>query len=179
DWGGPIGLRFAVANPDIVTRLVILNTGLFTGRGTMSEEWMKFRAWVKRTPDLPVDLLMSRSEAHPWGPEVLGAYAAPFPTVDHKAGIRRFPMMVPLDADDPGAAEMLATRDNLSAWTNPAYVLFSTGDPIFSIRTGERLAELIPGAGPLDTIDDAAHFLQEDQGEEVGRRIATWLQSLE
>jgi hypothetical protein len=37
---------------------------------------------------------------------------------------------------------------------------------------------LIPGAGPLDTID-AAHFLQEDQGEEVGRRIAAFLTETE
>lgn len=178
DWGGPIGLRFAVEHPDVVTRLVVLNTGLFTGRGVMSETWMKFREWVKKTPDLPVDFLMSRSEAQPWGAEVLAAYGAPFPTAAHKAGIRRFPMMVPLEADDPGAAEMLAIRQKLSAWDNPAYVLFSTGDPIFTTRTGERLAELIPGAGPLDTIDDAAHFLQEDQGEEVGRRVAAWLDSL-
>ena len=32
DWGGPIGLRWAVENADRVDRLVILNTGLFTGR---------------------------------------------------------------------------------------------------------------------------------------------------
>jgi haloalkane dehalogenase len=179
DWGGPIGLRFAVEHPEIVNRLVVLNTGLFTGRGSMSEPWLAFREWVKKTPDLPVDFLMSRSAADPWGADVLAAYAAPFPTIDHKAGIRRFPMMVPLESGDPGAAEMLAVRDELAAWEDPAYVLFSTGDPIFSTRTGERLAELIPGAGPLDTIDDAAHFLQEDQGEEVGRRIASWLQSLE
>jgi len=179
DWGGPIGLRFAVEHPGVVNRLVVLNTGLFSGRGSMSEPWMAFRDWVEKTPDLPVDFLMSRSAAEPWGADVLAAYGAPFPTIDHKAGIRRFPMMVPLAADDPGAAEMLAVRAKLAAWEDPAYVLFSTGDPIFSTRTGERLADLIPGAGPLDTIDDAAHFLQEDQGEEVGRRIASWLRSLE
>src|SRR5918992_1584117 len=32
DWGGPIGLRWAVENADRVARLVILNTRLFTGR---------------------------------------------------------------------------------------------------------------------------------------------------
>ena len=175
DWGGPIGLRFAAENPGIVARIVVLNTGVFTGHGSMSDGWMRFRDWVARTPDLPVDFLMARSEAHPWGEAVLAAYAAPFPTVDHKAGIRRFPMMVPLSTDDAGAAEMLAVREKLAAWDRPAYVLFSTGDPIFSTRTGARLAELIPGAGDLDTIDDAAHFLQEDQGEEDGRRIARWL----
>lgn len=179
DWGGPIGLRFAVEHPELVRRLVVLNTGLFTGRGTMSEAWMQFRNWVAKTPDLPVDFLMSRSEAHPWGGDVLAAYGAPFPSIDHKAGIRRFPMMVPLTGEDVGAAEMLAVRDQLANWANPAYVLFSTGDPIFSTRTGARLAELIPGAGPLDTVENAAHFLQEDQGEEVGRRIAHWLAGTE
>src|ERR1700730_8292794 len=32
DWGGPIGLRWAVEHDDRVERLVILNTGIFTGR---------------------------------------------------------------------------------------------------------------------------------------------------
>ncbi len=175
DWGGPIGLRYAVEHPEVVTRLVVLNTGLFTGRGSMSDTWMQFREWVGRTPDLPVDFLMSRSQAHPWGEDVLSAYNAPFPSSAHKAGIRRFPMMVPLDAGDPGAAEMMRVREKLATWKRPAYILFSTGDPIFSTRTGERLAELIPGADGLDTIEGAGHFLQEDQGEEVGTRIARWL----
>src|SRR5918997_3641741 len=29
DWGGPIGLRWAVENPERVARLVIMNTGLY------------------------------------------------------------------------------------------------------------------------------------------------------
>jgi haloalkane dehalogenase len=97
----------------------------------MSDAWMRFRDWVEKTPDLPVDFLMSRSEAHPWGTDVIAAYGAPFPSIDHKAGIRRFPMMVPLTVEDEGAGEMLAVRDQLAKWTDPAYVLFSTGDPIF------------------------------------------------
>src|ERR1700745_3810 len=32
DWGGPIGLRVAVEHAERVERLVILDTGLFTGR---------------------------------------------------------------------------------------------------------------------------------------------------
>ena len=39
DWGGPIGLRLAVEHPDRVARLVIMDTGLFTGQQPMSDAW--------------------------------------------------------------------------------------------------------------------------------------------
>ena len=45
DWGGPIGLRIATDNPDMFSRLSILNTGLFTG-GTVSEGFMKLRTFL-------------------------------------------------------------------------------------------------------------------------------------
>ena len=39
------------------------------------------------------------------------------------------------------------------------------------------MAALIPGAGPPQTVAGAAHFLQEDRGEEIAERIAAWLAS--
>ena len=176
DWGGPIGLRFAVEHPNVVTRLVILNTGI-AFEGAMSESWHAFLAFVKANDDFPVGFLMGRSQAHEWGQEVLDAYDAPFPSAEYKAGVRRFPLIVPLSPDDVDAAAMTEVDQKLAAWEQPAYVLFSDGDPIFSTKTGQRFVDHIPGAGPLDTIEGASHFLQEDKGEEVGRRIAAWLQT--
>ena len=40
DWGGPIGLRLAVEHPDRIARMVILDTGLFTGHQKMTEAWI-------------------------------------------------------------------------------------------------------------------------------------------
>ncbi len=176
DWGGPIGLRFAVENSSAVTRLVILNTGIAFHGARMSDAWHSFLAFVKSNDDLPIGFLMERSQAHDWGQQVLDAYDAPFPGVEYKAGARRFPQMVPLGSDDDGATAMAAVDEELAQWEGPAYVLFSTGDPIFSTETGQRLVDHIPGADRLDTIEGAGHFLQEDRGEEVGRRIAAWLQ---
>jgi haloalkane dehalogenase len=56
-------------------------------------------------------------------------------------------------------------------------VLFSDSDPIFSPRVAERIAERIPGAGPAEIVEGAGHFLQEDQGELVGRRVAEFVAS--
>ena len=36
DWGGPIGLRLAVEQRERIARMVILDTGLFTGEQQMS-----------------------------------------------------------------------------------------------------------------------------------------------
>ena len=41
-------------------------------------------------------------------------------------------------------------------------------------RPGERFAEAI-GAPEPEVIENASHFLQEDEGEAIGRRIAGWL----
>ena len=60
DWGGPIGLRVAVDNPDRIARVVVLDTGLFTGHQHMTDAWMAFRNFVERTEDLPVGLLVRR-----------------------------------------------------------------------------------------------------------------------
>ena len=58
DWGGPIGLRLAVEHADRFDRIVILDTGLFTGHQKMSDAWLAFRDFVGRTEDLPVGFLV-------------------------------------------------------------------------------------------------------------------------
>jgi haloalkane dehalogenase len=174
DWGGPIGLRIATELPEMFTRLSILNTGLFTG-GPVSQGFMAWRTFVEKSEDLPVRFIMERSMNHPWPEAVLDAYEAPFPDRSFKEGAHRFPLIVPLRQDDPGATTMLQVRQRLESWTNPTQVLFSTADPVFVPEVGERFVERIPGATELELVEDAGHFLPEDQGEEVGRRILGFL----
>ena len=46
DWGGPIGMRLAVEQPERVARLVILNTGVGGGRAP-NDVWLRFREVVR------------------------------------------------------------------------------------------------------------------------------------
>jgi haloalkane dehalogenase len=175
DWGGPIGLRLAVEHPDRVARLVILNTGIGAGRAP-SEEWLRFRAFVRRVgTDLVPGQLIRISAVAELADEVVEAYNAPFPTPESKAGVLAFPEQVPTEMDHPNAVTMLEVRAALERWEKPALVLFSDSDPIFSTVAAEHMASRIPGAGPAEFIAGAGHFLQEEKGEEIAARIVRFL----
>ena len=106
---------------------------------------------------------------------VVEAYNAPFPTPESKAGVLAFPELVPTELEHPSATKMLEVRAGLERWDKPALVLFSDSDAIFTPEAAERLAALIPGAGPAEIVSGAGHFLQEEKGEEIAERIARFL----
>jgi len=174
DWGGPIGLRVAVEQRERVERLVILDTGLFTGHQHMSEAWMKFRDFVERTEDLPVGFLVRGACKRDPGEEVIAAYDAPYPDAASKAGARAFPLMIPLMPEAPGAEAGQRVLEALREDRRPTLMLWADSDPVLPLSTGERFAEAI-GREPPRTIPEAGHFLQEDQGPLIGELVADWL----
>jgi haloalkane dehalogenase len=158
DWGGPIGLRWAVENAGRVARLAILNTGLFTGR--VSKGFMAWRDFAERNPDLPVWLCAPERDDTDLPDDVVAAYEAPFPNAESKAGAAQFPLLVPISDDMDVAAEMRAVVDELSRWDKPALVAFSDSDPVFPYpRAGDFFCALVPGAEEQVRIAGAAHFL--------------------
>ncbi|HZQ81604.1 MAG TPA: haloalkane dehalogenase [Gaiellaceae bacterium] len=174
DWGGPIGLRLCVERPQRVARLVVLNTGI--GARAPSEEWLRFQAFMQRVgTEIVPGNLVRMSLVQPVTDEVIAGYDAPFPAPESRVGVVRFPELVATSSDHPSAAAMLDVRERLRRFEQPALVLFSDSDPIFSRRAAEVMAELLPNAELAAPVEGAGHFLQEDQGEEVARRIADWL----
>ena len=174
DWGGPIGLRWAVENADRVGALVILNTGIFTGR--VSKGFMAWRDFAEKNPDLPVGMMIQGGTKTELPDEVVAAYDAPFPTPESKAGVAEFPLLVPLSEDDPVASRSREIAEALSEWQKPVLVAFSDQDPITPYpKAGEVFTKLIPTAGEQITIEGAAHFLQEDRGEEIAEEVLRFL----
>ncbi|OBK21378.1 alpha/beta hydrolase [Mycobacterium asiaticum] len=166
DWGGPIGLRWAVENADRVGALMIMNTGLFTGR--VSRGFLAWRDFAEKNPDLPVGFVIQGATTTQLSDDVVAAYDAPFPTAESKAGAAQFPLLVPITEDGPGAEQMQSITDELSRWNKPALVAFSDADPVFPYpKSGQQFCELIPTAGEQVRIEGAAHFLQEDRGEQL------------
>jgi haloalkane dehalogenase len=174
DWGGPIGLRLAVDHPQRIHRLVIMDTGLFTGHQRMTDAWLAFRDFVARTEDLPVGMLVRRACKNDPGDDVIAAYEAPYPNASSKAGARVFPQLIPQAPDAPGAAEGQRVLAALREDQRPTLMLWADSDPVLPPSVGEAFAAAIGRPAP-QPVPDAGHFLQEDQGPLLGGLIAGWL----
>ena len=174
DWGGPIGLRIAAEHRERISKLVVMDTGLFTGRQQMSDAWITFRDFVARTEDLPVGMLVRGACKHDPGDEVIAAYESPYPSVASKAGARAFPLMLPTSTEMPGAEAGQRVVEALRGDERPKLVLWADSDPVLPTSTGEAFAAML-GTKIDHVIEDASHFLQEDAGPQIGGLISDWL----
>ncbi|MGD2046857.1 MAG: haloalkane dehalogenase [Gemmatimonadota bacterium] len=174
DWGGFLGMPLATEVPDRIARLVLMNTALPTGYGMMTEGWYRYRDRTRQQAAEGAERVFSAGGRDP---ELVRAYSAPFPDPTYYAGPNTFPQIVPILPSDPAAPTMLRTARRLGRWEKPALVMFSDGDQILGPHQN-FLRRLIPTAmdEPLIVIENAGHFLQEDQGEVVAQRIVEFME---
>lgn len=167
DWGGLLGLTLPMDRPDRFTRLLVMNTTLGTGDVPLSPGFLAWRAWAADHPDMEVGKLLGRT-CPMLSPAERAAYDAPFPDARHKAGVRRFPQLVPAHPDDPGAETSRRARDWLSqSWTGQAFVAIGMKDPVLGGEVMSTLCRSIRNSMSPMQVPDAGHFVPE-----WGARIA-------
>jgi len=179
DWGGPVGLSVAtIERPERFSGLVAMDTGLFSGYQKMSDSWHHYKDFIQSHRDVRVEMPIQGGTSTELSDEVIAAYTAPFPDADFKAGVRTFPGLVPLSPDSPGAAAGRATGEYLRGDTRPSLLFWADNDPALPLDpVGHQVQTLFPTAEPLTVVENAGHFLQEDQGAFIGERIADWLKA--
>lgn len=174
DWGGLLGLTLPMDLPGAFDRLLVMNTALGTGDVPLSEGFKAWRAFSNSKPDMDIAGLMKRSVSALSDAEAQ-AYAAPFPDARHKAGVRRFPNLVPEFADDGGAAISRRARDWWrEQWTGRSYMVIGLQDPVLGAPVMHALRGLIRDCPPPLELADAGHFVQEAGAIIVERALAHW-----
>jgi pimeloyl-ACP methyl ester carboxylesterase len=169
DWGGILGLTLPMDMPARFTRLLVMNTALGTGDLPLGKGFLDWRAWANKNPDMDIARLMKRSVTG-LGDAEAAAYAAPFPDATYKAGVRRFPNLVPDHPDADGAEVSRRARDWWrTEWTGKAFMAVGATDPVLGPPVMNNLRKQIRGCPEPYVIAQAGHFVQES-GEEIARK---------
>jgi len=157
DWGSLIGLRVAAENPDRFSHLFIANGFLSTADRPAPPAFRLWRAFARYTPVFSAGWLVDR------------ATVKPVP-----AAARAFPQLVPTSPDDPAVPACRAAWEVLGRWEKPVLCVFGKNDPILG-KADQPLIAHIPGAaGQPHARITAGHFIQEDAGPELARRLLAW-----
>ena len=168
DWGGLLGLTLPMEAAERYDRLLIMNTALGTGDVPLSEGFIAWRDHVAKTPGLDCGKLLARACPH-LTPEEAAAYEAPFPDVRYKAGVRRFPALVPDRPDAPGAEISRQARAWWrTAWQGESFMAIGARDPVLGPPVMQALRKLIRNCPEPYLHAEGGHFLQE-WGEDVAR----------
>ena len=166
DWGGLLGLTLPVDRPDLVGRLLVMNTGLGVGADP-GPGFIAWRDYVANNPDFNVGELMSRAVPELSEAEV-AAYAAPFPGPEFQAGVRTFPQLVPITREMAGVEVSRAAAQWWSQeWNGPTFMAIGENDPVLGVPVMNALRGVINGC-PEPLVLPEGHFVQES-GDVVAR----------
>ena len=161
DWGGLLGLTLPMEFPDAFRRLIVMNTALGTGDVPLGQGFIDWRAFSNSKPDMDVAALMRRA-VPAMSAEEAQAYAAPFPDVRFKAGVRRFPNLVPDRPDADGAALSREARQWWSTqWQGATFMAVGMRDPVLGPAAMAQLRKYIRNCPWPMELNDAGHFVQE------------------
>ncbi len=167
DWGGVLGLTLPMDDSQRISRLLVMNTGVATGRSP-GPGWDAWRSYAAAHPDLDVGALLKRETPFLSDAEA-AAYAAPFPDVRYKAGVRSFPEIVPIRPEMEGAdTGRKALRFLSEDWAGTTFMAIGSADPVLGEPIMRALAARIRGCPEPMVVKDGGHFLQE-WGEPIAR----------
>jgi len=172
DWGGLLGLTLPPEMPQRFRGLLIMNTAFASGDLPLGKGFSDWRAWSNANPDMNVGRLMLRSCPQLSMAES-AAYDAPFLDVRYKAGVRRFPNLVPDRPDADGAALSRAARDWWrTQWNGSSLMVIGMKDPVLGPAVMRAMRTHIRGCPPPIELPEGGHFVQERSADFIDKAIS-------
>jgi hypothetical protein len=121
-------------------------------------------------PDIPAAGLIATDALSAVNALDAVAYDAPFPDARFKAGVRRFPQVVPVEPGMDGIEHGQRARKFWSNdWTGDSFMAIGMRDGVLGESVMEELRTVIRGCPEPMKVEAAGHFVQE-YGEPIARR---------
>lgn len=176
DWGGMIGLCWAMENLEKVKRIVLFNTA---GFGLPEGRILPWQIGVIRhLPgfSLPVRGLNAFALGAVWTcstrpgrmtPEVKAGYLAPYDTWANRIAIQRFVEDIPLQPGDRSFPPVDHVKRNLHRLAEiPIFIGWGAKDFVFDDHFLDEWRKATPHA-EIHRFADAGHYVLEDAHEEI------------
>lgn len=175
DWGGMIGLAWATRHPELIRRIVVLNTGAFHLPAAKKVPWQLrlvrdsglgvffvrgFNAFARGATTMAV----TRSKL---SPEVRDAYCAPYDSWSNRIATARFVQDIPLEPGDPGYQTITDTEARLGVFSDRKIMIcWGEKDFVFDRHFRETFEKIWPHA-QVHRFEDAGHYVLEDASDEI------------
>ncbi len=182
DWGGPIGLPWAIANHAEVERLCVMNTighqptqpapmplplRILRGRGSGD-------LLVKGLNMFTKVFMFKLGVTHPehLTPTVRQAYLAPHPNWKSRTGVLAFPRQIPTSMNSPMIVLMGEVESGLRKYfaNKPVWAIWGMKDISFGPVVLAEWQKMFPNAKVI-TFDNAGHFANEDEPEKIAEAV--------
>ncbi|MEO0650468.1 MAG: alpha/beta fold hydrolase [Planctomycetota bacterium] len=181
DWGGAIGLGFATRRPDLVERLVILNSGAFRSaamppRIALARLPLLGRLGVRGLGLFSRLALSWAVERKRWSKLEKRGYLLPYKGWSQRVAIDAFVLDIPMRPGHPSYDELVRIEEALPSLAHkPTALVWGERDWCFTTAFRDRYREFFPQAESVG-LPDAGHWVLEDASDEVLDAIAGFLE---
>jgi len=180
DWGGAIGLGWAVKHPELVGRIVVLNTAAFRsphiparialckvwGLGTVLVRGLNGFAWPATWMAMNQRKLSSEEKR---------GYLYPYRTWADRVAVNAFVKDIPMGVKHPSFPTLAGIEAGLPRLSEkPMKIIWGGADFCFNGQFLNRWRELFPKAGVVD-LPNAGHYVLEDAKPEAREQVSGFL----
>jgi len=183
DWGGMIGMGWAHRHPDLVARLVVLNTAAFPMPSTKrlpASLWLArdtragallvrgFNAFARGATRLAVTRVRLPKE-------VRDGLCAPYDSWDHRRAVLRFVQDIPLGESDPSFSLVREVGEHLHQFNDrPVLICWGDRDFVFDDHFLRVWKSALPDA-EVHQFPDCGHYVLEDAPAEIEQLVRRFL----
>ncbi|MBT3921667.1 MAG: alpha/beta fold hydrolase [Nitrospina sp.] len=182
DWGGAIGMGFAVRHPERIRRLVIFNTAAFLSHeiplslslcripGFGAVAIRGFNAFARGA------IRWACAKQERMTEDVQAGYLEPYDNFSNRVANLRFVQDIPLNPDSPSYSVVQNIEKNLKLFQNhPVQIIWGAHDFVFNDNFLKRWQEIFPQA-EVHRMEDAGHYVVEDSHEQILPMMKAFLQ---